>query len=189
MDDDLVALARSPGIQLGTKGGFGEQHQRVRIPLPRRRRIRVVAPLLVDPFTGRLERCQQDGASFGRQAAMDDDRTVIIVVHAQRSARVVPLGSFRLLFPINAPGAHDPFQLPGSCRAADPEQALLGLRGCDAGDRANLGVRELAAGERVGESWQGTERAGDANLLAGRSESDVCPVAEPVRAFAASAVI
>jgi hypothetical protein len=73
----------------------------------------------------------------------------------QRPARVTTssLGRFGLaVHP--APAAHDALDVVGRARAPHSQQALLRLGRGHAGQRAHLGVRELAAGEGVSELWQ-----------------------------------
>src|SRR6266511_847280 len=50
-----------------------------------------------------------------------------------------------------APAANDPLDLVGAAGPADREQPLLRLGRRYARQRPNLGVRELAAGERIGD--------------------------------------
>ncbi len=75
-------------------------------------------------------------------------------------------GLARLRVAVHAtPAAHDPFDVLRRAGAPDPQQQRLGLGRRHAGQRADLGVRELATGQRLGQQRQGPERARDSYLL------------------------
>ena len=80
------------------------------------------------------------------------------------------------------PAAHDALDVLRSAGAPDAQQPLLGLRRRDAGERPDLGVRELAAREGTGQAGQGAERPGDAHLLARGAGVEADAPAQPVGA-------
>ena len=86
------------------------------------------------------------------------------------------------------PAADDALDVAGGARLADREQSLLGLRRGHPGERAHLGVGQLAAGERLGEPRQRAERAGHADALAGGAEIHPDAPGQPVGAGAEAVV-
>ena len=86
----------------------------------------------------------------------------------QRAAEVAPIALSRFGDAIHPPpAADDPLDVLGGAGPADSEQPLLGLRRSDAGQCADFGIRQLAAGERAGQQRERAERQRDANALAG----------------------
>ncbi len=70
----------------------------------------------------------------------------------QGSARMLPGSLAGLGLPVHLPpAAHDALDVLGRAGAADRQQPLLRLGCGDAGQRPDLGVRELTAAERLGE--------------------------------------
>src|SRR6266513_6342718 len=83
-----------------------------------------------------------------------------------------------------APAAHDALDVLRSAGTSDAQQALFGLRRRDAGERPDLGVRELAAREGAAQAGQGAERPRDAHLLSGGAWVEADAPAQPVGARA-----
>jgi hypothetical protein len=83
-----------------------------------------------------------------------------------------------------APAADDALDVSGGAGAAHGQQLLLGLRGGHASERPHLGVRQLPAGKRPGQEWQGAERAGHADALARGARIQADAPAQPVGAGA-----
>jgi len=93
----------------------------------------------------------------------------------QGPARVLARGLAGFGLPVHlAPAPHDALHVDGRARAPHREQPGLGLRGCDAGQGADLGVGELSARQGLGQGRQRPEGAGHPDVLAGgaRGESD-----------------
>jgi len=65
-----------------------------------------------------------------------------------------------------SPTTHDALDVGGGPGASDAEETLLRLPCGDAGDRPDLGVRQLAARQSVGQMRQRAEGARDPNALA-----------------------
>jgi len=97
---------------------------------------------------------------------VDHHHTVFILIHTEPAAAVALRALFRLSDPVYPPpAADDPLDVIGRAGPPDLEQPLFGLRSSDAGQRPDLGVRELAPGQRVSESRKRAERPRDADLL------------------------
>ena len=94
---------------------------------------------------------QEQGADLRGQSAPDRHHAVFVLVHVQRARRCAgewPPAPRRF-----GPPSRQPRTMRSTCSrgagAAHRQQPLLGLRRGHAGQRAHLGVRELAAGERL----------------------------------------
>jgi len=164
MDDDLVPLARSAGIDSVVQGRLGEQTQRVRLLLGHRGRFlgnvgdtrfrgnvcragaRVSGPcLLIRRLAGRGEGLHEQRADLRRQPAADDHHAVLVLIHVQGPARVAPRGLAGLGQTVHpSPPANDPLDVGRGPRLTHREQPLLGLGRGHAGQRPDLRVRELS---------------------------------------------
>ena len=196
MDHDLVALARRAGIEPVGEGRLRDQGQRVGLLLRHGRALRegigrrIIEARdhpgpLVQRLAGRGQRLHEQGAHLRLQPPAEHDRAVVVLVDVQRPARVLALGLPRLGLAIDAsPAAHDPLDVRGRAAAPHPEQPRFGLRRGDAGQGPDLGVRQLPAGERLGQQRQRRQGARYADLLAGRTEVESDPPAQPVGAGA-----
>jgi hypothetical protein len=107
----------------------------------------------------------------------------------QRPARVLPLGLAGLGVAVHiAPAPHDALDMCGGASAAHPQQPRFRLRRGDAGQGADLGVRELPAGEGSREARQGVQGARHTNAFAGRARVEAHAPAQPGGAGAETAV-
>ena len=76
--------------------------------------------------------------------------------------------------------AHELLHMLRGAVQPDVEQVGFVLRRCDAGQRPDLGVAELALGERLGEQRQLPQCAGNPNLLPRGVGIDAAGPGEPV---------
>jgi len=177
VDDHLIALARLAGIDPMVERSLGNQHQGVRLLLSERARFRAdvvrlergrLAPLDI----ARRGQClDQHRASFGRQPPANHNRTVDILIQMERAIGVASLGLIGLRLSVHAaPASDDALDVLGGASAADGKQSLLGLRRGHAGQRPNLGVRELPARQCLPEPRQVFQSARDANALSRRAQ-------------------
>ena len=128
-----------------------------------------------------VERFQQERAGLGGQAPADRRGAVVIRIHVERSAGVLPARFVLLRFAIHAtPAANDALDVLRRAGAADREQPRLDVWRRHAGEGADLGVRQLAAGERLGQPRQRGQGPGHADLLAGRAEIEADAPGEPL---------
>ena len=105
---------------------------------------------LVQRLAGGVERLQEQRAHLRRQPPADHHHAVLVLIDVERPARVLALGLPRLGLAIHPPpAAHDALDVRGRAGAPHREQPLFGLRRGDAGQGADLGVRQLPAGERL----------------------------------------
>ncbi len=125
---------------------------------------------LIESLPRRPERLHEHRPDLRRQPPAHDDHTVCVLIHVQRSAPVAVRRLPGLGLPVHAPpAAHDPLDVIRGAGLADGEQPRLGFRSGNAGQRADLRIRELAAGERLSQPRQRAERARHADALAGRA--------------------
>ena len=107
----------------------------------------------------------------------------------QRTARVPPGGLGRLGLAVHPPPAsYDAFDMVR--RAGEPhhQQPFLGLRRCHAGQGPDLGVRELAPRQGLGQPRQRSECPRHADAFAGRPQVESHPPAQPGGAGAKAGV-
>src|SRR6266550_708561 len=101
-------------------------------------------------------------------APTDDDHAVLILIYVQGAALVPPGGVPRFCDLVDPPpAAHDALDVLGGAGLADLEQALLGFRSRHTRESADLRVRQLTAGEGVGQARERAEGARHADALAG----------------------
>ena len=94
---------------------------------------------------------------------------------------MLPARFVLLRFAIHAtPAANDALDVLRRAGATDREQPRLDVWRRHTGEGADLGVRQLAAGERLGEPWQRREGAGHTDLLTGRAEIEADAPGEPL---------
>jgi len=190
VNHDLVALARRPGVELMVQGGLGEQGQGIGLLLHPGRSIDDLASWawprsLIEGLAGGIERSDEQGTRFRSQATTDYHRAVVVPIDLEHAALVLVSGLTDLGIPVHlTPSPYDVLHV--HCTPAPPprEQARLGLRGGDTGECAHLGVRQLPAGKRLGQSGQRVQSARDAHVLPGGSGGHADPPGEPFRAGA-----
>ena len=171
--------------------GLGEELQRVRLLLCHRRRFRGgvrgrrverAGPLLrVQGVACRGQRLQEERTGLGGQASTDRRGAVVIWMHVEGPAGVLSPGLVILGLAIHAtPAADDALDVLRRAGAPDGEQPSLDVWCRDAGEGADLRVRQLAAGERLGEPRQRGQGARHADLLAGRAQIEADAPGEPL---------
>ena len=154
---------------------------------PRPGRSRLLPP--IQGLTRRRQRFQQERPGLRRQATADRDGTVLGGIHVESTAGVLPGRLVLLCLAIHAaPATDDALDMLGGAGAADGQQALLGLRRRHPRERADLGIRELAVSERLGQPRQRGQRARHAHLLAGRAQIQADAPGEPLSAGAEAVV-
>ena len=192
VDDDLVPLARGAGIDPVVKRRLGQQRERIRLQLTERRRVHqvlVAARLLIERVAGRGQRLHEQRAGLWLQPPADDRHTVFVLIHMHGAGRVPPLGLTRLGDAIHSPpAANDPLDVGGGAGPPDREQCFLGLGRRHPRQRPDLRIRQLTAGERLGEPRQRPERACHADPLAGSAPIESHAPAEPRGARAEAGV-
>ena len=115
--------------------------------------------------------------------SVQDHRAVILVPEGEPALAVPGVGAVGLVRPARLP--IEPGELLHVRRGAVPadlEQVRLVVGGRDAGERARLGVAELALRQRFGQQRQVFECARDPDLLAGGMGVDAARPTKPVRA-------
>ena len=129
----------------------------------------------------RIERAQDARAHLGRESPVQHHGAVVLVPEGEAAILVLgigPLGLFGALRP--AMEADELLDVLRGAVQSDVEEVGFVFRSGDAGQRPDLGVAELALGQRLGEQRQPGQRAGDANLLSGRVGVDTAGPAQPV---------
>ena len=144
---------------------------------------------LIQGLTGRRQRLHEERTGLGRQATTDGHGAVFGGIHVEGTAGVLPGGLVPLRLAIHAaPAADDALDVLGGAGAPDGEQALLDLRRRHPRESADLGVRELAARECLGQPRQRGERARHAHLLASRAQVEANAPGQPLGAGAKAVV-
>jgi hypothetical protein len=107
-------------------------------------------PAAIEQIPCRGQRLHDDRADLRLQPPAAHHHALGVLIDVQPARRLLRLG-----LPVHAPPAADD-QLDMLCRAgpAHREQPLFGLRCRDPGQRADLRVRQLTAGERLREPRQ-----------------------------------
>ena len=122
-------------------------------------------------------------AHFRLQLPPYHHHAVVVLVDGKRAAGVPLRGFPRLGLPVHLPPAtHDPLDVVGRSGAAHRQQSLFGLRRGHAGQGANFGIRQLAAGESLAQKRQSPEGARHPDMLARRAPVEPHPPAQPGRA-------
>ncbi len=199
MDHHLVPLSRRAGIEPVVEGRLREQGQRVRLLLGHGRGLHgrvsrvgdrlLAASPLIQRLARRLQRPQEQGPHLRRQPPPEHHRAVLVRIHLERPAGVLPRGLPGLGLPVHPPPApHDPLDVGGRPGPPHRQQPCLGRRRGHPGQRPDLGVRELAAGERLGQRGQRSQGARHPDLLPGRPQIEPHPPAEPLGAGAKAGV-
>jgi hypothetical protein len=73
------------------------------------------------------------------------------------------------------PAAHDALDMVRRAVPSDREQPLFGFRCRDSRQRPDLRVRELTAGERLGDPRQHRQRSGDADVFPCGTDGEAAP--------------
>src|SRR5262249_23390643 len=114
------------------------------------------------------------------QASVDDHHPILVVKHVKGPTAVALRGLPCFGDAIDAaPAADDTLDVLSGAGPAHRKQSLFGLWRRDASQRAHFRVRELTAGERLGEPPQGAQRFGDAHTLASRAGIETDAPREP----------
>jgi len=102
----------------------------------------------------------------------------------------VPAGGLANLgVPVHlTPALDDALHVHGTATASHAQQASFRLRGGDTREGPHLRVRELSAGERLGQSRQRRKGVRDAHVLPGSSRRHADPPRQPFRAGAEAGV-
>ena len=131
----------------------------------------------------RIERAQDARTHLGREPPVQHHGAVVVVPEGQAAVLVLGIGPLGLLGALRAAMEADKLlhMLRGAVQS-DVEEVGFVLRSGDAGQRPNLGVAELALGQRRGEQRQLRQRPGDADLLPRGMGIDAAGPGEPVGA-------
>jgi hypothetical protein len=168
--------------------GLREQVERVGLLLDEARRL-VIATLWVQRLAGGGERAQEQCTHFRSQPPAENDHAVLLLIDVERAAHVMPGGLPRLGQPVRpAPAAHDALDMIRGAGAAHRQESLFRLWRRHAGQRADLGVRQLAGRESAGEARQRAQRPSDAHALTGGARIEAHTPAQPGSAGAKAAV-
>jgi len=94
-----------------------------------------------------------------------------------------------LSYPVHSsPAAHDALDMVGRAGAPYRQQPFFGLRRGDAGQSADLGVRELAAGEGLGQERQRSQGSRHADAFTGCAQVEPHSPTQPAGAGAKAGV-
>ncbi len=176
VDHHLIPFTRRSGVELMVQRRLGQQRQRVRVLLRPGRRlhgrvgVRQAGPgdasPLIEGLAGGVEGPQEQRAHLRRQAPAQHHSAVLILVDVERAGCVLSPGLAGFGLPVHpAPAPHDALHVDRRPGAPHRQQPGLSLRGCHAGDGADLGVGELAARQGLGQGWQCPEGAGHPDPL------------------------
>ena len=198
VDDHLIAVGGDGVLEAVVKRGGREKRQGVGALLGRRGRIaqRVARPgerdgesALVQRLARGVQGLDEQRAHLGLEPAAEHHRAVVVVEYVQGPVLMAELGLVRLGLAVHpAPAAHDALHVRGGASAAHAKEALLRLRRGHPGERAHLGVGELAARERRGQSRQRREGSRHPHALAGGTEIHPHAPGQPLGAGAEARV-
>jgi hypothetical protein len=180
VNDDLIALARSSGIESLVQRRFGEEDERVRLLLGHRRRVAARLDLLVEGVPRGSKRAHEQSTGLRRQASTHDHRAVIICVDMKRAARMPSSGLAVLGLTVDAaPSAHQTLDVVRGSGVSYCQQPLFRIRSSDASHGPNLGVRDLSASKRCRQTRQNSKRARHPDALACGARIETDAPAEP----------
>ena len=131
----------------------------------------------------RIERAQDARTHLGREPPVQHHGAVVVVPEGEAAILVLgigPLGLFGALG--SAMEADELLHMLRGAVQSDVEEVGFVLRSGDAGQGPDLGVAELALGQRLGEQRQPGQCPGDADLLPGGMGIDAAGPAQPVGA-------
>ena len=131
----------------------------------------------------RIERTQDARAHLGREPPVQHHGAVVLVPESESAVlvlRIGPLGLLRALRP--AIQAHELLHVLGGAVQSDVEEVGLVLLRCDASERPDLGVAELALRQSLREQREPGQGPSDADLLARGVGVDAAGPGEPVGA-------
>ena len=131
----------------------------------------------------RIERAQDARAHLRRKPPVQHHGAVVLVPEGEAAILVLGIGPFGLFGALRpAMEADELLDMLRCAVQSDVEEVGLVPGGDDAGQRPDLGVAELALGQRLGEQRQLGQRAGDADLLPRGVGIDAAGPAQPVGA-------
>jgi hypothetical protein len=140
----------------------------------------LTASLLIQRLAGGSEGLHEQRADLRGQPASDDHRTVTVRIHVHRPTRVLPGRLAGLGLAVHStPATDDTFDVLGCAGPAHRQQPLLGLGRGHAGQGADLGVGELAAGQGLGQQRQHSQSSRHSHVLAGRGGGEPHAPGEP----------
>lgn len=126
---------------------------------------------LLERLAGRRERCEDELALGSREAGLDDERAIVLVVVEDVAACVGVVCGLEV-FSRTAVAADEALELPAGRVTGKLEEAVLELRRGDARQRSRLRIAQPALGESGADQREVVQRAGDPHLLTRRSEAD-----------------
>ena len=131
----------------------------------------------------RIERAEDACAHLGREPPVQHHRAIIFVPERETAVLMLgigPLGLLRALRP--AIQTHELLHVLRGAVQSDVEEVGFVLRSGDTGQGPDLGVPELALGQRLGEQRQPGQRLGDTHLLSRGMGVDAAGPGQPVSA-------
>lgn len=173
--DDLVTVRGWPTADARHQDRVGHPHEGVGAQAGRRRLF--TAARGAERFAGEVQRPLQDGGVLRGEPPADGDGAVVRGIEHEEPLVV---GGLRLLAPDAPRRADHALQLRGRVHARELDERVLVLDRTQPGDRADLGVRELAPGERRLDHRHGRQAACDADVLTRSAGRDRAPPAEPM---------
>ena len=175
--------------------GLGDQAQGICLLLGHGRKLVSLVgdlrrrPPLIQPCTSRGQRFQDKRSHFGLEPAVNDERTVDVLMDVEPAGCMPHLGLARFDEPVHAPPApHDTLDVEGGARASDGKEAPLRFWGRDPREGADLGIGELPSGQGVTQKGKGPEGSGHADMFAGSPEVESYSPGQPLRAGAKAGV-
>ena len=131
----------------------------------------------------RIERAQDARTHLGRESPVQHHGAVVLVPEREAAVLVLGVGPFGLLRALRPPmEADELLDMLRRAVQADVQEIVLVLGSGDAGQCPDLGVAELASGERLREQRQFGQGAGDADLLPSGMGIDAARPAQPMSA-------
>ena len=131
----------------------------------------------------RIERAQDARTHLGREPPVQHHGAVVLVPEGEAAVLVLGIGPLGLLGALGPTmEADELLDMLGRAVQSDVQEIGFVPGGGDAGQGPNLGVAELAFGQRFGEQRQLRQCTGDAHLLPGGMGVDAAGPAQPVGA-------